>query len=81
MKNMPLLVLSALVITGVIGILLVMNTQTTGQAYYQIQERPVAFQRVLTTEKCEPIQAKKHLGEAYCLKEVCINKINEDCLR
>ena len=103
MKNMPLLVLSALVITGVIGVLIVMNTQTTGQAYYQIQERPAAFQRVLTTEKCEPIQAKKHLGEAYCLKEgrancnlkypaspggaenyclqVCINKINEDCLK
>ncbi len=103
MKNMPIIVLSALVITGFIGVLIVMNSSTTGQAYYEIYERPSAFQRVLTTEKCETIQAKKYLGEAYCLKEgrancnhkyplspggaenyclqVCINKINEDCLR
>jgi hypothetical protein len=103
MKNMPLIVLSALVITGVIGVLIVMNSQTTGQAYYQIQERPPVFYKVLTTEKCELMQAKKHLGEQHCLTEgrttcnlkypaspggaenyclqVCINKINEDCLR
>lgn len=69
MKNMELLVLSALVIIGGIGIFMVMNAQTTGQLYYQIDERPPVLHRVLTTEKCELMQAKKHLGTEHCLTE------------
>ncbi|MBN1644619.1 hypothetical protein JW851_01085 [Candidatus Woesearchaeota archaeon] len=74
MKNIPLIVLSALVIIGVIGTVIVMNAQTTGQAFYQVYERPSVVQRVLTTEKCEPVEISKTYGEIECL-----NKGRSDC--
>lgn len=66
MKNTALLVLGSLVMIGIFGTIIVLNTETTGQAFYQIYERPPVFTKVLTTEKCEPVQADTALSEADC---------------
>jgi hypothetical protein len=73
-NKIPVMVLSALVLIGIIGASIVLKTETTAQLSYQVYERPPAFSRVLTTKQCEapaPDLAMK--------TEDCIEKGAWDC--
>lgn len=73
-NKIPVVVLSALVLIGIIGAVIVMNTETTAQISYQIYERPPVLSRVLTTDKCESPEADNSLST-----EECIAKGSWDC--
>lgn len=65
-NKIPVTVLSALVLIGIIGTVIVMNTETTAQLSYQVYERPPVLSRVLTTDKCEAPAADTTLNSADC---------------
>lgn len=69
MKNIQLLVLSSLVLLGIFGTAIVMQTNSTGQLTYQIYERPSVVSRMLTTDKCEPIAADTSLTATDCIEK------------
>lgn len=73
-NKIPVIVLSALVLIGIIGTVIVMNTETTAQISYQVYERPPVLSKVLTTEKCESPEADNTLSRTEC-----IDKGSWDC--
>ncbi len=66
MKNLAPIIMTSLVLVGLLGVVFVMRTQTTGQATFKVYERPSALQRVLTTDKCETVGADLTLNIADC---------------
>lgn len=69
-----MIVLSALVLIGIVGTVIVMNTETTAQLSYQIYERPPVLSRVLTTAQCESPAVDTTLSS-----EECFNQGSWDC--
>ena len=67
MKNLQLAVLSSLVLLGIFGTAIVMQTQKTGQLTYEKFERPPVFSKVLTRERCEIIPADTSLSTTECI--------------
>ncbi|MBD3361965.1 hypothetical protein GF358_04215 [Candidatus Woesearchaeota archaeon] len=67
MKNLQLIVLSSLVLLGIFGTAIVMQTQKTGQLTYEKFERPPVFSKVLTKDKCETIPADTSLPTTECI--------------
>jgi len=66
MKNLPSIIMTSLVLIGLIGTVVIIQTKTTGQATFNVYERPAALQRVLTTDKCETATPDLTLNVADC---------------
>jgi len=68
-NKISVMVLSALVIIGILGTIIVINTETTGQLSYPIYERPPVFSKVLTTTQCEAPEADNSMNTNDCIEK------------